>query len=160
MAEFDGIKEREEGKKRMPLAMTILFAALVLFGLAYLYLFSPQTTGWNQIAGYERQIKAQEAAQVKPHPETEATETKEHELQEAIERGKEVYTTNCAVCHGDKLQGGVGPALTGATFKYGSSVEDHIKVISAGTPNGMPSFEKQLGAHGIYNVAAYIHSQH
>ncbi len=30
--------------------------------------------------------------------------------------GRARYTTNCAVCHGSNLQGGAGPALSGASF--------------------------------------------
>ncbi|HZY08493.1 MAG TPA: cytochrome c, partial [Ilumatobacteraceae bacterium] len=31
-------------------------------------------------------------------------------------RGKGSYNANCAVCHGSSLQGGAGPALSGASF--------------------------------------------
>lgn len=30
--------------------------------------------------------------------------------------GMKAYETNCASCHGEKLEGGVGPALSGATL--------------------------------------------
>jgi hypothetical protein len=33
MGEFDGIRERKEGKSKMPLAMTILFLGLAIVGL-------------------------------------------------------------------------------------------------------------------------------
>ena len=79
---------------------------------------------------------------------------------EAIARGEAVYKDVCAVCHGEKLEGGIGPDLRGPKFIYGHSVKDHLRVISEGTANGMPAFEKQLGSVKIYNVAAYIHSRH
>ena len=34
------------------------------------------------------------------------------------ERGRQVYGTHCASCHGTDLQGGVGPALAGAAFLH------------------------------------------
>ena len=60
------------------------------------------------------------------------------------------------MCHGDKLEGGVGPSLNGPKFIYGSSMQDHIRVISKGTPKGMPGFEAQLGSEKIHNVAYYL----
>ncbi|MGE5842396.1 MAG: cbb3-type cytochrome c oxidase N-terminal domain-containing protein, partial [Deltaproteobacteria bacterium] len=35
MSEFDGIQEREAGKNKMPIGMTVLFMGLILFGLVY-----------------------------------------------------------------------------------------------------------------------------
>lgn len=158
MSDFDGIQEREEGKKKMPLGMVILFMGLILFGLVYLYLFMPQTTGWTQAARYEAQVKAREAAvagrgEADVHPETE------HHQMKAAEQGKETYVAECAVCHGEKLEGGIGPALKGPKFKYGATVADHVRVITKGTKEGMPSFE-QLGAEKIRGVASYIHTSH
>ncbi|NTW58304.1 MAG: c-type cytochrome [Nitrospirae bacterium] len=158
MGEFDGIQEREEGKKKMPLGMTVLFMGLIIFGLAYMYLFMPQTTGWTQAGRYEAKIKAREAevaGRTRPdaHPETE------HEQMQAAEKGKEIYLAECAVCHGNALEGGIGPSLRGPKFKHGPTVEDHVRVITKGTEEGMPGFE-QLGAAKIRSVASYIHTSH
>ncbi len=159
MSDFDGIKERQEGKKKMPLGMTILFVGLALFGLAYLYLYSPQTTGWTQMAQYAEKT-TRLALSATTHAEVESTETAAHEQMEALERGAKIYQENCAMCHGMKLEGGVGPSLVGPKFIYGGSLEDHMRVISKGTSKGMPGFAAQLGAVKIYSVANYLHKVH
>ncbi len=158
MADFDGIQERESGMRRMPLGMTILFLGLIVFGVSYIWLYLPQTTGWTQSAQYESALKAHQAMQAPAHKEVESAESAAHERAEAVARGEKIYAENCMACHGDKLSGGIGPALTGPQFRYGASVEDQIHVVSKGTPNGMPGFEKQLGATQIYNVAVYLQS--
>jgi cytochrome c oxidase cbb3-type subunit 3 len=156
MSDYDGIQERGEGKNRMPLGMTVLFMGLIICGLVYMYLFMPKTTGWSQAGRYEAKIKAREAAvtgqlNADIHPESE------HQQMVSAERGKEVYAAECAVCHGEKLEGGIGPSLKGPKFKYGSTLKDHARVIAQGTKDGMPGFA-QLGAEKIQNVAAYVHT--
>jgi cytochrome c oxidase cbb3-type subunit 3 len=160
MSEFDGIQERETGKKKMPIGMTVLFVGLIVFGLSYIYLFTPQTTGWSQIAKYEQQAREKAAVMPEERREHEAAETAEYEKKETLAQGEKLYQEHCAMCHGKNLEGGIGPALTGPAFVYGKFVEDHIKVISKGTPNGMPGFEQQLGSSKIYSVAYYIHAKH
>jgi cytochrome c oxidase cbb3-type subunit 3 len=142
----------------MPFGMTVLFMGLIICGLVYMYLFMPQTTGWTQAGRYEKKVKAQEAAiagraKLDMHPESE------HEQMVLADRGKEIYAADCAVCHGEKLEGGIGPSLRGPKFKYGTSVKDHVRIITKGTKEGMPEFE-QLGAEKIQSVAAFIHTSH
>jgi len=160
MGEFDGIKEREEGKKKMPFAITILFSVLVLIGLTYIYLFTPHITGWTQTAQYESKMNAYQALSPTKQKEAKGTGTEAHASMEALARGEKIYKENCAMCHGDNLQGVVGPSLMGPKFKYGASLEDHIRVISKGTSNGMPGFESQLGTGKVNDVANYIHAHH
>jgi cytochrome c oxidase cbb3-type subunit 3 len=160
MSEFDGIKEREEGRKKMPLGMTLLFSGLVLCGLVYMYLYIPSLSGWTQQSQYEEKTKAHEAVSTTKHTEVEGTESAAHEQREALERGQKIYQESCALCHGEKLEGGVGPALLGPKFIYGASLEDHIRVISKGTTKGMPPFESQLGAAKIFTLATFIHAHH
>jgi cytochrome c oxidase cbb3-type subunit III len=157
MGEFDGIKEREEGKKKMPLGMAILFMGLILFGLIYLYRYMPQTTGWTQNEQYRHRMESLKKAVVT------------HEVKEvasgAVEGGKAdkgpaIYKSDCAMCHGENLEGGIGPALTGPKFIYGGTLADHVRVVADGTPNGMPGFGKQLGAEKVRAVAHYVFFRH
>ncbi|HEY6010869.1 MAG TPA: c-type cytochrome, partial [Nitrospirota bacterium] len=83
----------------------------------------------------------------------------EHEQRVAADKGKELYRAECAACHGEKLEGGIGPSLMGPKFKHGATLDDHIRVITKGTDAGMPGFP-QLGAEKIRMVASYVHTQH
>lgn len=156
MSDYDGIKEREDGKKKMPIGMTVFFLGLVIFGFVYIYLYMPATTGWTQLGQYERKSAAiaAPAAPVEQKPAVKAMTADE----QRIAKGKEIYAAECAMCHGEKLEGALGPALTGPAFLYGGEVKDLIRTTSGGTQAGMPAFEKQLGPEKIRDVALYIRS--
>lgn len=157
MSEFDGIKERDAGKNKMPAGMTVLFMGLILFGLVYLYLYTPQTTGWNQKQVYEETLKEHAIVQERHVKGHEAMESAEHEASEAKLIGPTVYKEHCAVCHGDNLEGGIGPGLRGPKFIYGGTVDDNVRVITKGTPNGMPGFS-QLGTEKVRAVAQHLYA--
>ena len=156
MGEFDGIQEREEGKNKMPLGMAVLFICLIIVGLVYLYLFSPITAGWRQADQYQQSMEAHKSAVITHEKEEAASGTLETEDKE----GSVIFQANCAMCHGEKLEGGIGPVLTGPKFLYGNTLADHIRIITEGTTNGMPGFKKQLGPERIHAVAHYIQTHH
>lgn len=157
MAEHGEIEEREEGRKKMPIGMTVLFAGLIVFGLIYIYRYTPHTTGWTQTGQYEQRLKAHKA-DVITH-EVKEVESGMSESGRAAE-GPEIYKKDCAMCHGENLEGGIGPPLTGPKFIYGATLADHVRIISSGTPNGMPAFGKQLGPDKVRAVAHYIQFKH
>jgi cytochrome c oxidase cbb3-type subunit II len=74
---------------------------------------------------------------------------------EALVEGKEIFRTACAVCHGEKGRGGIGPSLSGAKT-YGGTDADLFASISGGRAGGMPSFEGALGEEKIWKVITYI----
>jgi cytochrome c551 len=45
--------------------------------------------------------------------------------------GESIYNGSCAACHGDKLQGAVGPTVANIKSKY--SEADVLKIINEGT---------------------------
>jgi len=156
MGEFDGIRERKEGKSKMPLAMTILFLGLAIVGLVYIYLFSPQTTGWTQGDQYRLRMDAFKKS-VTTH---EVQEVASGASESKADLGPEIYKADCAMCHGENLEGGIGPSLAGPKFVYGGTLADHVRIITDGTPKGMPGFGKQLGPEKVRAVAHYIHFRH
>ncbi len=156
MGEYDGIREREEGGKKMPLGMAVLFLSLLVFGLVYLYLFSPLTTGWRQVDQYEQRMEAHKAAVITHEVKEVASGLSEAKA----DKGPAIYASECAMCHGENLKGNIGPSLTGPKFIYGKTLADHIRVIAEGTPNGMPGFQKQLGTEKVRAVAHYIYFKH
>ena len=70
----------------------------------------------------------------------------------------EVYSANCAVCHGGRLEGTTqGPALFGNEFVHGDSVEDIIRSIQRGFPaDNMPAWAPVLSEQEIKQLAMYL----
>ena len=77
----------------------------------------------------------------------------------AIERGRSVYSTNCAFCHGADTRGGAsGPSLLRSAIVLDDKNGELIgPVVQAGRPDrGMPKFP--LSANQITDLAAFLHS--
>ena len=70
----------------------------------------------------------------------------------------EVYLENCAVCHGDQMEGEAqGPALVGNPLKYGESVAALTAVIAEGIPQTLMSgWVETLDSVEIRRLAIYI----
>lgn len=72
--------------------------------------------------------------------------------------GQQVFATQCAICHGDKLEGKVGPALAGQQFlsvsQYQELTADYLyKVMSRQMPKNAPG---SLNKTQYLDVLAYI----
>lgn len=64
-----------------------------------------------------------------------------------------LYAGNCASCHGDKLQGGVGPALSGLKQDEASLFD----VVFNGRPeNGMPGFSGTLDEQKTWKLVTLM----
>ncbi len=60
-----------------------------------------------------------------------------------LAKGKELYATNCASCHGDEGKGNkeVGsPDLTDAIWLYGSSRQAMVETVTNGRAGAMPAW--------------------
>lgn len=69
-------------------------------------------------------------------------------------QGQQIYSQNCASCHGASGGGGYGKKLAGEmTTKY-PNIDDQVAVIVNGK-GAMPSFSKKLTAEQILAVTRY-----
>ena len=78
-----------------------------------------------------------------------------------ISRGKEIYATNCAVCHGADARGIYmfgAPNLTDNIWLYGGSQKRVIESISKGRNGQMPPNKEFLGEAKAHLLAAYVYS--
>lgn len=67
----------------------------------------------------------------------------------------DLYAANCALCHGDELEGGIGPALGPGGHAPGHSDAELIAIVANGK-NEMPSFAGELTEPQITDVIAFI----
>lgn len=75
----------------------------------------------------------------------------------SISIGKNIFSSNCAVCHGQSGEGGIGPNLTDPYWIHGGGIQDIFKLIKTGVPEkGMIAWEKQLKPQNIQQVASFI----
>ena len=74
---------------------------------------------------------------------------------EAIEL-PEIYKQNCLSCHGDQLQGRVGPKLQDVG---GRLTEEQIAAIIRDGKGGMPSYGNRFNDEEISTLAAWLAEQ-
>lgn len=73
-------------------------------------------------------------------------------------RGKELFTTACAACHGPEGKGTVGlaPNLSDGSWLYSSAESSIVETISKGRSNRMPAFGEFLGEAKVHLLTAYV----
>jgi glucose/arabinose dehydrogenase len=70
---------------------------------------------------------------------------------------EDVYQNLCASCHGNNMQGGLGPSLVDAQWVYGSSNEEIANIIKNGAgEGGMPAFSKSLSDQEIRGLVIFM----
>ena len=70
----------------------------------------------------------------------------------AVAAGRALYADNCAACHGENMEGDIGPELDGSA--YGE--EELFEIIYSGIPDGgMPPYSG-LGANKVWQVVNFL----
>lgn len=79
----------------------------------------------------------------------------------ALANGAGVFALKCAMCHGENLEGKIGPNLTDAFWTTGNGSRMAVlQVIAKGSAaKGMPPWEGMLKAKEIKDVTAFVYSK-
>jgi cytochrome c oxidase cbb3-type subunit 3 len=74
-----------------------------------------------------------------------------------VSAGRATFTTTCVACHGEHLEGKIGPTLIKEVWLHGGKPTEIIHTITNGVPvKGMPTWGPVLGPNKIMEVAAFI----
>jgi cytochrome c oxidase cbb3-type subunit 3 len=144
--------EPQEGHNKIPKGWLLFFFGGIIFLIGYIVSYTPAISGWSFYKEFEKEM----ASAAKSEPSVAVMEYSGDK--EAIKEGKEIYANTCAPCHNADATGGIGPNLTAAALKYGSTKKDIYESIAKGRPNGMPAFGPQIGSEKISKVAAFLES--
>ncbi len=158
--DYDGIKELDNN---LPPWWKYGFYLTIVFAFIYMFRFHVFHTGKLQLAEYDQQLleakyemeayRKQAANLVDENNATLLTDNA------SLASGKSIFTTNCVACHGNAGEGGVGPNLTDDFWLHGADIKDVFKTIKYGYPEkGMKSWQQDLGAKQIHEIASYIKS--
>lgn len=72
-------------------------------------------------------------------------------------RGESIYTSQCAICHGQRGEGGRGPSLARPRLRHAADDETLQRIIRRGLPGtGMPA--TWLNESELIDVAAHVRS--
>lgn len=159
--EYDGIIEHDN-----PLPTWWLWTFLISIIFAFIY-YIHYELGGGQTLQKELQVAMEEIEKTKSSAAASAPMETEEALQTAFAKegvvtlGAAQYGTKCASCHGQELQGLIGPNLTDKFWIHGQGTRlDIVKVIRDGVADkGMPPWGPVMKKDEIYAVTAYILSK-
>lgn len=157
--DYDGITEYDNP---LPNWWLMSFFATIIFAFIY-WLHYEIAGGPNLSQELAAAMKRIEAG----HAQAPAAKFTDDELAQAakdpgeVAAGLAVFTTRCASCHGEKLQGMIGPNLTDAYWLHGKGTgSDIAATILAGVPDkGMPPWQGLLKNEEVKQVVALILSR-
>jgi cytochrome c oxidase cbb3-type subunit III len=156
--EYDGIRELDNN---LPPWWVYGFYFTIIFGVVYLFDYHVFQTSPLPAQEYQEQLAEAELEKKSRLKEVAASvdESNVIALTDAglLAAGKDIYTGNCANCHGQAGEGGVGPNLTDEFWLHGGGINNVFKTIKYGVPaKGMIAWQTQLNPESMQKVASYI----
>ncbi len=158
----DGIYELDN---RLPPWWVSMFYMTIIFAvgyMAYYHYIYPEKT---QLAEYKESVKKANIlkAQIMERQANMVNENSVVALTDApsLDLGKGIYIGKCAVCHGQKGEGGIGPNMADEFWLHGGSIKNIFTTIKHGVPDkGMIAWEAQMSPSEIQSVSSYILTLH
>ena len=157
--DYDGIKELDNV---LPPWWVYLFYGCIIFAVVYLVRFHV-IGDYTQAEEYEKEVALAEEAHAKyllTAPDLVNVDNVELLTDAAsIAEGKKVYeANNCFSCHGQNLEGGIGPNLTDVNWLNGGGVKNIFRLVSEGSTNNpvMAPWKDVIKPSDIQKLASYI----
>lgn len=156
--EYDGIRELDNS---LPPWWVAMFYITIAFAVIYMTYYHFAGIGKSSAEQYQAQMEQAEA-DVQAYLAKQANLVDETNVtllsgDAELAAGEAIFQTNCASCHGQLGEGGIGPNMTDAYWVHGGSINDVFKTIKYGVPEkGMISWKAQLRPAQMQQVASYI----
>lgn len=153
---YDGIEEYDNPLPRWWLFTFYLgIAFAVIYWIFYPSMFGSGYLKWSQYKDYTAEMaEAKIKYPVKVIKISDFINKAEH-----IEQGRQIFTQNCAACHGPEGKGLVGPNLTDDVWLHGGKPEEIQHTITNGVKaKGMPTWGPVLGSEKVANAATFVYS--
>lgn len=156
--DYDGIKELNNP---IPVWFNFLFYGTIIAAFIYLLAYHVFDAAPLQDQEFQTELKVAEISKqeyikkagnlIDENSVTVLTDKAK------IVEGAAIYTAKCAVCHGDKGEGKVGPNLTDEYWLHGGDVKSIFKTIKYGVPSkGMVAWQNSLNGAKMQELASYI----
>ncbi len=156
---YDGIKELDN---HLPPWWKWLFIGTIAWSVVYLVVYHITDDAPLQEQEYETEValasenlrKIRGAQPVASIDEATLTYAEDAAL---ISSGQKIFLSNCASCHKEKGEGGIGPNLTDEYWLHGGGVKDIYAVIKNGVAEkGMISWSPILKPEQMRDVSFFI----
>ncbi len=155
----DGIYELDNG---MPPWLRNVFVSTIAFAIGYFWYYHSYLDGQKgQLYEYNIAVKEGEVQKIlaSEKQENSVSETNVVPLIAAADlaSGQALYIGKCAVCHGQKGEGGVGPNMTDDYWIHGGDIKKVFSTIKYGVlEKGMIAWKDQLRPREIQELSSYI----
>jgi cytochrome c oxidase cbb3-type subunit 3 len=161
ITKYDGIKELDN---KLPRWWVWLFNLTTIFAVIYMAYYHAEN---GSMPGTE--VSERIAAARPPWPPAVVATMRRAAGSPAVEepskdeavlaKGKQLFTVNCAVCHGQNGEGLIGPNFCDDSFIHGPAFADSLHIIREGVlAKGMISWKAVLKPDDILAVGSYIYS--
>lgn len=159
--EYDGIKELDN---RIPPWFHALFYGTIIMSVIYMFHYHVIGSGNVQADEYNEEVlqaSLEREILIKSGAFLDEETVRFVDDAASLQSGKDVYTTKCAVCHGNGGEGIVGPNLTDDYWIHGGGIKNIFRVVKDGVPQkGMISWKSQLTPNQMQEVSSYIITLH
>jgi cytochrome c oxidase cbb3-type subunit 3 len=161
--DYDGIHEYDNP---LPPWWVYLFIITIIWSVVYMFYYHFTDMGDSSKKEYVKEVQDwdNKIAALAASGNSELTYKAEDYVikndEATLNSGKAIFVKNCLSCHGQNLEGGVGPNLTDDYWIHGGKIENIVTTILNGVPEkGMITWKNTLLKKEVLAAANYIKSK-